>query len=72
MARYLVEAGSCCHHECTLPFISRSVTYVTDSVSNHHHVEIDEYVQDLLKLGPYIMHSQLVQGFFFCGKTVEQ
>jgi hypothetical protein len=61
---YAVESGSTGQNERILTFISGSVTYVIDSISNHCRVKIDKYIQDLLKLGPHIVHSQLVNDFF--------
>jgi hypothetical protein len=64
IAMHPVEAGSAGQNERTLAFISGPVTYVTDSISNDRCAKIDEYIQDLLKLGPNIVHGQLVKDFF--------
>jgi bud emergence protein 1 len=40
------------------------VTYVTDNISNGRRANLDEYIRNLLKLGPHITRSDLVREFF--------
>lgn len=64
IATYPVEAGTSGQGERTLPFMPGPVTYVTDNISNGRRANLDEYIKNLLKLGPHITHGQLVKGFF--------
>ncbi|KAK9322849.1 hypothetical protein V1517DRAFT_338474 [Lipomyces orientalis] len=47
-----------------LPFIPGPVTFVNDSISSQRRVNLDEYVQKLIALPPYISRSSLVKGLF--------
>ncbi|KAK9488357.1 protein scd2/ral3, partial [Lipomyces starkeyi] len=47
-----------------LPFIPGPVTFVNDSISSQRRVNLDEYVQKLIALPPYISRSILVKGLF--------
>lgn len=40
------------------------VTYVTDNISNGRRANLDEYIRNLLKLGPHITNGYLVRKFF--------
>lgn len=40
------------------------VTYVTDNISNGRRANLDEYIRNLLKLGPHITKDYLVCKFF--------
>jgi len=64
IATYPKEAGTSGSGERTLPFMPGPVTYVTDNISNGRRANLDEYIKNLLKLGPHITHGQLVKGFF--------
>lgn len=59
-----LEAGNVKGHERTLPFMPGPVTYVTDNISNGRRANLDEYMRNLLKLGPHITRSNLVRQFF--------
>ncbi|KAF2091664.1 scaffold protein Scd2 [Saccharata proteae CBS 121410] len=50
--------------ERTLPYMPGPVTYVTDNISNLRRSNLDDYIKNLLKLGPHIAGSDLVRGFF--------
>ena len=47
-----------------LPYMPGPVTYVTDAISNGRRQSLDEYVQKLLSLPPYISKCQLVRELF--------
>ncbi|KAK9375727.1 protein scd2/ral3, partial [Lipomyces chichibuensis] len=47
-----------------LPFIPGPVTFVNDSISSQRRANLDEYVQKLIALPPYISRSTLVKGLF--------
>lgn len=64
IATYPVEAGTSGNGERTLPFMPGPVTYVTDNISNGRRANLDEYIKNLLKLGPHITHGPLVKSFF--------
>lgn len=64
IATYPVEAGTSGQSERTLPFMPGPVTYVTDNISNGRRANLDEYIKNLLQLGPHITNGQLVKGFF--------
>ncbi|EOA84013.1 bud emergence protein 1 [Exserohilum turcicum] len=64
IASYPVEAGTSGSAERTLPFMPGPVTYVTDNISNGRRANLDEYIKNLLKLGPHITQGHLVKGFF--------
>jgi len=64
IATYPVEAGTSGSSERTLPFMPGPVTYVTDNISNGRRANLDEYIKNLLKLGPHITNGTLVKGFF--------
>jgi bud emergence protein 1 len=59
-----LEAGNVKGHERTLPYMPGPVTYVTDNISNGRRANLDEYIRNLLKLGPHITRSNLVRVFF--------
>ena len=59
-----LEAGNVKGHERTLPYMPGPVTYVTDNISNGRRANLDEYIRNLLKLGPHIVRSNLVRVFF--------
>jgi bud emergence protein 1 len=64
IATYPVEAGTSGSGERTLPFMPGPVTYVTDNISNGRRANLDDYIKNLLKLGPHITHGTLVKSFF--------
>ncbi|KAH9877083.1 hypothetical protein IAQ61_002446 [Plenodomus lingam] len=64
IANYPVEAGTSGSSERTLPFMPGPVTYVTDNISNGRRANLDEYIKNLLRLGPHITNGPLVKGFF--------
>jgi len=64
IATYPVEAGTSGSSERTLPFMPGPVTYVTDNISNGRRANLDEYIKNLLRLGPHITNGHLVKGFF--------
>ncbi|OSS47682.1 hypothetical protein B5807_07196 [Epicoccum nigrum] len=64
IATYPVEAGTSGQGERTLPFMPGPVTYVTDNISNGRRANLDEYIKNLLQLGPHITNGQLVKSFF--------
>jgi bud emergence protein 1 len=64
IATYPVEAGTSGSGERTLPFMPGPVTYVTDNISNGRRANLDDYIKDLLKLGPHITNGSLVKSFF--------
>ncbi|OCK86038.1 hypothetical protein K432DRAFT_187253 [Lepidopterella palustris CBS 459.81] len=64
IAAFPVEAGTTPGSERTLPFMPGPVTYVTDNISNGRRANLDEYIKNLLKLGPHITKSPLVKTFF--------
>ncbi|PVI06271.1 scaffold protein Scd2 [Periconia macrospinosa] len=64
IATYPVEAGTSGAGERTLPFMPGPVTYVTDNISNGRRANLDEYIQNLLTLGPHITNGFLVKKFF--------
>lgn len=59
-----VEAGTSGSGQRTLPFMPGPVTYVTDNISNGRRANLDEYIKNLLKLGPHITRGDLVKNFF--------
>ena len=61
---YPVEAGNVKGNERTLPYMPGPVTYVTDNISNGRRANLDEYIRNLLKLGPHITKGYLVRKFF--------
>jgi bud emergence protein 1 len=63
IASYPQEAGTT-GGERTLPFMPGPVTYVTDNISNGRRANLDEYIKNLLRLGPHIVRGNLVKGFF--------
>ena len=64
IAAFPVEAGTVKDIKRTLPFMPGLVTYVTDNISNGRRANLDEYVKNLLKLGPHITQGTLVKNFF--------
>lgn len=64
IATYPVEAGTNGSGERTLPFMPGPVTYVTDNISNGRRANLNEYIINLLQLGPHITNGPLVKGFF--------
>ena len=48
----------------TLPYMPGPVQFVTDKISEGRRENLDEYLHNLLRLGPHIVRSQLVSGFF--------
>lgn len=64
IAAFPVEAGTVKDTERTLPFMPGPVTYVTDNISNGRRANLDEYIKNLLKLGPHITQGTLVKNFF--------
>jgi bud emergence protein 1 len=64
IATYPVEAGTTGSGERTLPFMPGPVTYVTDNISNGRRANLDDYIKNLLKLGPHITNGALVKSFF--------
>jgi len=48
----------------TLPYMPGPVQFVTDKISEGRRENLDEYLHNLLRLGPHIVRSQLVCGFF--------
>lgn len=61
---YPKEAGNVPGHERSLPYMPGPVTYVTDNISNGRRANLDEYLRNLLKLGPHITKGDLVKKFF--------
>lgn len=59
-----MEAGQVEGVERTLPYMPGPVTYVTDNITNGRRANLDEYIKNLLKLGPHITRSDLVCDFF--------
>lgn len=59
-----LEAGNVPGHERSLPFMPGPVTYVTDNISNGRRANLDEYIRNLLQLGPHITNGYLVRKFF--------
>jgi bud emergence protein 1 len=59
-----LEAGNVKGNERTLPYMPGPVTYVTDKISNGRRSNLDEYIRNLLKLGPHITKSYLIRKFF--------
>jgi len=59
-----LEAGNIKGHERSLPYMPGPVTYVTDKISNGRRANLDEYIRNLLKLGPHITKGYLVRKFF--------
>ena len=59
-----LEAGNVKGHERSLPYMPGPVTYVTDKISNGRRANLDEYIRNLLKLGPHITKGYLVRKFF--------
>jgi bud emergence protein 1 len=64
IATYPVEAGTSGAGERTLPFMPGPVTYVTDNISNGRRANLDDYIKNLLSLGPHITRGYLVKSFF--------
>ena len=48
----------------TLSYMPGPVTYVTPNISNGRRANLDEYIKNLLRLGPHITHGHLVKSFF--------
>ena len=61
---YPLEAGNVKGYERSLPYMPGPVTYVTDNISNGRRANLDEYIRNLLKLGPHITSGFLVRRFF--------
>ncbi|KAF2452764.1 hypothetical protein BDY21DRAFT_153727 [Lineolata rhizophorae] len=61
---YPLEAGNVKGVERSLPYMPGPVTYVTDNISNGRRANLDDYIKNLLKLGPHITGGQLVRKFF--------
>ena len=61
---YPLEAGKVKGYERSLPYMPGPVTYVTDNISNGRRANLDEYIKNLLKLGPHIKSGFLVRRFF--------
>jgi bud emergence protein 1 len=61
---YPLEAGNVKNVERSLPYMPGPVTYVTDNISNGRRANLDEYIRNLLKLGPHITRGFLVRTFF--------
>lgn len=61
---YPKEAGNVQGHVRSLPYMPGPVTYVTDNISNGRRANLDEYLRNLLKLGPHIIKGDLVKKFF--------
>ncbi|KKY13135.1 putative protein kinase activator [Diplodia seriata] len=59
-----LEAGQVEGVERTLPYMPGPVTYVTDNITNGRRANLDDYIVNLLKLGPHITRSELVCEFF--------
>ncbi|EOD43991.1 Neutrophil cytosol factor 2 p67phox [Neofusicoccum parvum] len=59
-----LEAGQVEGVERTLPYMPGPVTYVTDNITNGRRANLDDYIKNLLKLGPHITRSELVSEFF--------
>lgn len=59
-----MESGNVKGYERSLPYMPGPVTYVTDSISSGRRANLDEYVKNLLKLGPHIASGYLVRRFF--------
>ncbi|KAF1982637.1 hypothetical protein K402DRAFT_424389 [Aulographum hederae CBS 113979] len=58
------EAGNVEGYQRSLPYMPGPVTYVTDNISNGRRANLDEYIRNLLKLGPHLTQGHLVRGFF--------
>jgi bud emergence protein 1 len=58
------EAGNYKGVERSLPYMPGPVTYVTDNISNGRRANLNEYVRQLLKLGPHITRGYRVRKFF--------
>lgn len=61
---YPLEAGNVRGYDRSLPYMPGPVTYVTDNISNGRRANLDEYIKNLLKLGPHITSGFLVRRFF--------
>jgi bud emergence protein 1 len=59
-----LEAGNVNGVERSLPYMPGPVTYVTDNISNGRRANLDEYIRNLLRLGPHITRGGLVRAFF--------
>ncbi len=59
-----LEAGNVKGYERSLPYMPGPVTYVTDNISNGRRANLDDYIKNLLKLGPHITSGYLVRKFF--------
>jgi bud emergence protein 1 len=59
-----LEAGNVKGVERSLPYMPGPVTYVTDNISNGRRANLDEYIRNLLRLGPHITRGGLVRAFF--------
>ncbi|KAK8185586.1 scaffold protein Scd2 [Phyllosticta citribraziliensis] len=59
-----LEAGQVEGVERTLPYMPGPVTYVTDNITNGRRANLDDYIKNLLKLGPHVTRSDLVCQFF--------
>lgn len=58
------EAGNVAGVERSLPYMPGPVTYVTDNISNGRRANLDEYIQQLLKLDAHVSRGRLVCEFF--------
>jgi bud emergence protein 1 len=58
------EAGNYKGVERSLPYMPGPVTYVTDNISNGRRANLNEYIRNLLKLGPHITQGYRVRKFF--------
>jgi bud emergence protein 1 len=59
-----LEAGNVKGVDRSLPYMPGPVTYVTDNISNGRRANLDEYIRNLLRLGPHITRGGLVRAFF--------
>ena len=48
----------------TLPYMPGPVQFITDKISEGRRENLDEYLHNMLRLGPHIVKSSLVCGFF--------
>jgi len=61
---FSLEAGNVKGVERSLPYMPGPVTYVTDNISYGRRANLDDYIKNLLKLGPHITQGYLVRKFF--------
>ncbi|KAK4977441.1 bud emergence protein 1, partial [Elasticomyces elasticus] len=59
-----LEAGQVEGTPRILPYMPGPVAFVTDKITDGRRANLDEYLQELLRLGPHIAGSQLVRNFF--------